>query len=96
MNIHLDPEGNASTLFVKDQRTELFQLERTLGIRMERMQANGARQESKKPVRDSLGSDRPHTDRPHARRQSADRTPASSRPRMVSLPGEVLQVQMES
>jgi ATP-dependent RNA helicase RhlE len=29
--------GVASTLFLRDQRTELFQLERTLGIRMERV-----------------------------------------------------------
>jgi ATP-dependent RNA helicase RhlE len=34
--------GVASTLFVKDQRLELHQLEHTLGIRMERMQANTA------------------------------------------------------
>ncbi len=32
--------GVASTLIMQDQRTELFQLERTLGIRMERMQAD--------------------------------------------------------
>jgi ATP-dependent RNA helicase RhlE len=32
--------GVASTLFAKDQRLELQQLERTLGIRMERMQAH--------------------------------------------------------
>ena len=93
--------GVASTLFVKDQRTELFQLERTLGIRMERMQTNGARQEPKKPVQDGISTDRPHTDRAHthripANRAAADRMPASPRPRMVSLPGEVLQVQMES
>jgi ATP-dependent RNA helicase RhlE len=31
--------GVASTLFVKEQRSELFQLERTLGIRMERMKS---------------------------------------------------------
>jgi ATP-dependent RNA helicase RhlE len=31
--------GVASTLFAKEQRSELFQLERTLGIRMERMKA---------------------------------------------------------
>ncbi len=30
--------GVASTLFSRDQRSDLFQLERTLGIRMERMQ----------------------------------------------------------
>src|SRR5256714_1976794 len=32
--------GLASTLFVKDQRTELFQLERALGIKMERLRAD--------------------------------------------------------
>ncbi|HYA62465.1 MAG TPA: DEAD/DEAH box helicase [Candidatus Sulfotelmatobacter sp.] len=32
--------GVASTLFVREQRTELFQLERTLGIRMEREPAH--------------------------------------------------------
>ena len=31
--------GLASTLFAREQRTELYQLERTLGIRMERMKA---------------------------------------------------------
>ena len=29
--------GVASTLFLREQRTELFQLERTLGIRIERV-----------------------------------------------------------
>ena len=32
--------GVASTLFAREQRSELHQLERTLGIRMERMQAD--------------------------------------------------------
>src|SRR6202011_2179797 len=32
--------GIASTLFGREQRTELLQLERTLGIRMERMQTD--------------------------------------------------------
>src|ERR1700674_5173786 len=32
--------GVASTLFVKEQRSELFQLERTLGIKIERMRAD--------------------------------------------------------
>jgi ATP-dependent RNA helicase RhlE len=32
--------GIASTLFIREQRTELFQLERTLGIRIERMPAD--------------------------------------------------------
>ncbi len=34
--------GLASTLFAREQRSELHQLERTLGIRMERMQADDA------------------------------------------------------
>ena len=35
--------GVASTLFGREQRSELLQLERTLGIRMERMQADGSK-----------------------------------------------------
>lgn len=37
--------GVASTLFLRDQRTELFQLERTLGIRMERATGHKDRSE---------------------------------------------------
>jgi ATP-dependent RNA helicase RhlE len=33
--------GTASTLFIKEQRSDLFDLERQLGIRMERMQVDG-------------------------------------------------------
>ncbi len=42
-------QGVASTLFGREQRSELHQLERTLGIRMERMQADDAPLE--KPAR---------------------------------------------
>jgi ATP-dependent RNA helicase RhlE len=71
--------GVASTLFVRAQRTELLQLERALGIRIERVSMNG----------DSLEkSARP-------RRPGIERAPATSGPRMVSLPGEFLQAQME-
>ncbi len=73
--------GIASTLFVREQRTELFQLERALGIRMERASSlNGESREKNAPVR------------PHA----AERIPAASEPRMVRLPGEFLQAQMEN
>ncbi len=71
--------GVASTLFVKDQRTELFQLERTLGIRMERMRTDGVLVEPRNQVQRDI-----------------DRRPAGSGPRMVRLPGEILQAQMES
>ncbi len=68
--------GVASTLFAKEQRTELYQLERTLGIKMERMRAD---------------------DTPIAEKRERDtaRIEAAAA-RMHRMPGEVLQVQMES
>ena len=71
--------GVASTLFVREQRTELFQLERTLGIRIERVSMNGESCEK--------------TARTH--RPGIKRNLAASGPRMVPLPGEFLQAQME-
>jgi ATP-dependent RNA helicase RhlE len=68
--------GVASTLFIRQQRTELSELERTLGIRMERVSTD-----SEKMSR--------------VRRPGAERLPATPCPRMVRLPGEVLQAQME-
>ena len=71
--------GVASTLFAREQRSDLHQLERTLGIRMERMQTD----------------DTPFVTR-ERRPIDLDRLESSSRSRMVRLPGEVLQIQMES
>jgi superfamily II DNA/RNA helicase len=71
--------GVASTLFVRDQRTELFELERTLGIRMERVSTNGGSREKMSRVR----------------RPGVGSLPATPRPRMVRLPGEVLQAQID-
>jgi ATP-dependent RNA helicase RhlE len=71
--------GVASTLFTRDQRSELFQLERTLGTRMERLSLGAGQQERKAPSRERI-----------APLATADRS------RMVSLPGEVLQVQLQS
>jgi ATP-dependent RNA helicase RhlE len=71
--------GLASTLFVRDQRAELFELERTLGIRMERVSSNGRSREEGSRVH----------------RRDAERLAATPRPRMVRLPGEVLQAQMD-
>lgn len=85
--------GVASTLFLRDERTELFQLERTLGIRMERHSANGGSSEGHAKLHRSggerHGSGRPNVERPAAARHEA------ARPRMVSLPGEFLQAQMD-
>jgi ATP-dependent RNA helicase RhlE len=44
--------GVASTLFLREQRTELFQLERSLGIRMERTSAETQRFEKKESMRE--------------------------------------------
>jgi ATP-dependent RNA helicase RhlE len=71
--------GVASTLFVRDQRTELFELERTLGIRMERVSKNGGSHEKVSRVR----------------RPGVEILQATPRPRMVRLPGEILQAQMD-
>jgi superfamily II DNA/RNA helicase len=64
--------GVASTLFVREQRTDLFQLERTLGIRMERVSANGGSFE--------------RISRTH--RPGMERLPATPGPKLVRLPGD--------
>src|SRR4030081_3711352 len=67
--------GIASTLFGREQRTELLQLERTLGIRMERMQHD---------------SDLP-TAQERSRIDLARMPAVAPKSRMARLPGEVLQ-----
>jgi ATP-dependent RNA helicase RhlE len=74
--------GVASTLFLREQRSDLFQLERTLGIRIERMATDGV------PSDKSGMKDR-------TRAAGVEHTPLVPRARMVSLPGEYLQSQME-
>jgi ATP-dependent RNA helicase RhlE len=71
--------GVASTLFVREQRAELFELERILGIRMERVFTDGG----------------PFEKVARTHRQSVERLPATPRPRMLRLPGELLQAQMD-
>ena len=71
--------GIASTLFSRDQRTELFQLERTLGIKIEKMPVDSAWLVPKETARPSIV-------------QSAK----ASKRGMVQLPGEYLQVLMET
>ncbi|MBV9888197.1 MAG: C-terminal helicase domain-containing protein, partial [Acidobacteria bacterium] len=76
--------GVASTLFAREQRSELFQLERTLGIKMERLRA-----EDGKPVAAAE-----HTGRRHdfgAQRREDRGEAFSGRPVPLRLPGEVFQ-----
>jgi ATP-dependent RNA helicase RhlE len=78
--------GVASTLFGREQRSDLYQLERTLGIRMERMSSAGDRREK------DLSQPQDTT----RNRTQADRREVAPGPRMVRLPGEVLQIQIQS
>ncbi len=78
--------GVASTLFVKEQRSELFQLERTLGIKIERLRADDSQPEKQDNRRLE----------PHAGPQRHVRPILDAKSTMIRLPGEVLQVQMES
>jgi ATP-dependent RNA helicase RhlE len=72
--------GVASTLFGRDQRTELLQLERTLGIRMERMQPDSDLPSEQERTRIELG------------RMPA----VAPKSRMARLPGEILQAHLEN
>jgi ATP-dependent RNA helicase RhlE len=74
--------GVASTLFAREQRTELFQLEHILGIRMEKMSVDAIPFERKAATRE---------DEVHTR---ANRAPSALKGRIVALPGEFLQAQM--
>ena len=76
--------GVASTLFVRNQRTDLFQLERALGIKMERLRIDGshAQPQSKENARPA--------DRPSHNQQSD-----VPKPSLICLPGEILQAQLE-
>jgi ATP-dependent RNA helicase RhlE len=77
--------GVASTLFGREQRSELMQLERTLGIRIERI-----------PAPDNLSE--PQQRRPGVAARVASEPSAASAGgfKLVRLPGEYLQVQMGS
>jgi ATP-dependent RNA helicase RhlE len=80
--------GVATTLFSREQRSELFQLERTLGIRIERLNADPTVTKPKPGV--------------HIRTESAPMPTngaaksATIRSTMIALPGEILQAQIES
>jgi ATP-dependent RNA helicase RhlE len=70
--------GLASTLFARDQRSDLMQLERTLGVRIERVSA------------DALPASPARRDQVAVRRERV--SPAFG-PSIVPLPGEFLQMQ---
>ncbi|MGA8021453.1 MAG: DEAD/DEAH box helicase [Candidatus Acidiferrales bacterium] len=70
--------GVASTLFGREQRTEVMALERTLGIKMERMRAEGD----------------PGEIQPPALKSAMERFQSNTKSRIGQLPGEILQAQV--
>jgi ATP-dependent RNA helicase RhlE len=85
--------GVASTLFSREQRSELFQLERTLGIKMERFSAETG---APAPAAEHTGRQREF---PNHQRH-APYVPSASgnefaKSRMVRLPGEVFQIEAD-
>jgi ATP-dependent RNA helicase RhlE len=72
--------GLASTLFSREQRTELFQLERELGIKMERATLDVTSLQRKT----------------NTVQERVNRVPSSFKRQLVQLPGEFLQAQMEA
>ncbi len=89
-------QGVASTLFGRDQRSDLLQLERTLGIKME-MVRESVDHTGKNEGRSSRPASPRHT-HSHAARPLGERAhqEAGSRFAMTRLPGEFLQAQMEN
>jgi ATP-dependent RNA helicase RhlE len=84
--------GVASTLFARDQHPDLLQLERTLGLRMERMRVGSDAWENS----DGISAPTPNSQHHGSPRfNRMERSESAPRPRLVKLPGEVLQAQME-
>jgi ATP-dependent RNA helicase RhlE len=73
--------GVASTLYVKEQRSELFQLERSLGIKIERMGTDDANPLPQRQERTPV---------------NLPRVESAARAERFVLPGEVFQSQMEN
>jgi ATP-dependent RNA helicase RhlE len=70
--------GLASTLFGREQRSEMLALERTLGLRMERMRAEGD----------------PGEKQPPPMKSAMERFQSNTKSRIDRLPGEILQAQV--
>jgi ATP-dependent RNA helicase RhlE len=95
--------GVATTLFSREQRSELFQLERTLGIRIERLNADPAAAKPKPGIhlRTEAAPVTAHVPA-HVAAHASDagasngQSRVATRPTMIALPGEVLQAQLDS
>ena len=87
--------GVASTLYARDQHWDLIELERRLGLRMERMQDGDTPAETRVRTFDPAQTSRSN----HSSRSTVQtrtyRAEERAGSRMPRLPGEVLQVQLE-
>ena len=79
--------GVASTLFVKEQRSELFHLERSLGIKIERMRADDTT---------SLPDKQPVSEKQDRKPVNLPRIESGQKPDRFVLPGEVFQAPMNN
>src|SRR6266403_2049405 len=84
--------GVASTLFVKEQRSELFHLERSLGIKIERMRADETTSLPEKQERSPINVPGPQDRRP----VNLPRIESARVQERFVLPGEVFQTQLEN
>jgi ATP-dependent RNA helicase RhlE len=87
--------GVATTLFSREQRSELFQLERTLGIRIERLNGEPGAAKPKNGMYIRTESV-PAAALAPAGARIASQERAATRPTMIALPGEILQAQLEN
>ena len=85
--------GLASTLYGREQRPELLQLERTLGIKIERMTPESVPPAPPSKLR--VAMERMASGQMDAERAARPRSAHSSSARITRLPGEVLQAQLE-
>ncbi len=97
--------GVASTFFAREQRSEMFQLERALGIKIERILVDSLPSAPGKPApfskqertqTQAQGHAPQRTAKPAAAQSSAANGEPAGRFTMVALPGEVLQAQFEN
>jgi ATP-dependent RNA helicase RhlE len=89
-------QGVASTLFGRDQRSEMVQLERTLGIKIETVRETGVHSEKHGGTTGNPLVSRHahlHNARPLGERAKLE---ADSKFKMTRLPGEFLQAQLEN
>jgi ATP-dependent RNA helicase RhlE len=88
--------GVASTIVTRDQRPELLQLERTLGLRMEHLspERHVTAALSHAPAAAPREGDSPRRGKRSARRGRSGRVEETSRRSIEALPGEFFQAQM--